>query len=144
MPDGSIELKGGKELHDQLLQLPDRIATNVMAGAMYAGAKIIRDLARKRVPILNLERWGGPHEPGLLLQSVQASRTRSRDRNFVGAIVGIAKSAFYGRFIEFGTKHAAAFPFMRPAADEGKEDAASAVIEYAGRRIEQEAARQQP
>ena len=143
MAGGSIEITGGKELHDRLLTLTDRVAFNVMAGAMYAGAKVIRAAARKLVPILDLSKWGGPDEPGNLLANIFAGRTRSRDRNTVGAIVGIGGDAFYGRFVEFGTKHARAYPFMRPAADESKEDAVAAVVEYAGLRIETEAAKQE-
>ncbi len=142
MADGSIEIQGGKELHDRLLALPDRVAVNVMAGAMYAGAKVIRAAARKLVPILDLSKWGGPHEPGALLAGIFAGRTRSRDRNTVGALVGIGKEVWWGRFVEFGTRHARPYPFMRPAADESKEGAVAAVVEYAGRRIETEAAKQ--
>jgi len=141
VPDGSIEIQGGEELEARLKTLTDRVAINVMAGAMYAGAKVIRTAARKLVPIMDLSKWGGPHEPGNLLANIFAGRTRSRDRNTVGALVGISAAAFYGRFVEFGTKHARAFPFMRPAADESKEDAVAAVTEYAGRRIEIEAAK---
>lgn len=36
-----------------------------------------------------------------------------------GAVAGFA--AFYGKFVEFGTKNAAARPFFRPAIDELKE-----------------------
>jgi HK97 gp10 family phage protein len=141
MADGNIEIVGGKELHDKLLTLTDRVAVNVMVGAMYAGATVIRAIARKLVPIMDLSRWNGPHEPGALLAGIFAGRTKSRDRNTVGAIVGISKEVWWGRYVEMGTRHARAFPFMRPAADEGKEAAVEAVAEYAGRRIETEAAK---
>jgi HK97 gp10 family phage protein len=139
MADGNIEMLGGKELYDKLTMLPDRVAVNVMAGATFAGVKVIRDLARKLVPILDLSKWGGPHEPGALLAGIFVGRTRSHDRNVVGAIVGIGRDVWWGKFVEFGTRHARAYPFMRPAADEGKEGAVDAVIEYAGKRIEEEA-----
>ena len=136
-----IEMQGAAELEARLRALPDRVAVNVMAGAMYAGAKIILGLARKLAPIMDLSKWNGPHEPANLLRNIFAARTRSHDRNSVGAKVGIGKEAFYGRFVEFGTRHAKAYPFMRPAADSGKEGAVAAVVDYAGRRIEQEAAK---
>jgi len=139
LADGEISFTGGPELLKKLEGLADKLAVNVMAGATYAGAKVILAEARKRVPILDLEKWGGPHEPGNLLANLKAARTRSRDRNTVGAKVGITPDAFYGHFIEFGTVHAAAHPFMRPAADEGKEGAVQALIEYASGRIEREA-----
>lgn len=139
MADGNITITGGKELHDKLLTLTDRVAVNVMAGAMFAGAREIRAIARKLVPILDLTKWGGPHEPGALLAGIFAGRTRSRDRNTIGAIVGIGRDVWWGKFVEFGTRHARAYPFMRPAADEGKNAAVDAVVAYAGRRIEEEA-----
>lgn len=157
MADVSIEISGGQELERRLRLLPDRIAVNVMVGAMYAGAKVVLAAARKRAPILDLEKWGGPHEPGNLLANIFARRTRARDRNTVGAIVGVGPAAFYARFVEFGTSGSDAsskghhyrahhatrpYPFMRPAADESKDDAVAAVAEYAGRRIESEAAKQ--
>lgn len=139
MADANFTFTGGEELAEMLKELPDKVAKNVMVGATYAGAVVIRDLARQKVPILDLEKWGGPHEPGDLLAHIQAARTRSRDRNTIGAKVGLTHGVWWGRLVEFGTRHARAFPFMRPAADEGKESAVQALIEYAGKRIEAEA-----
>jgi HK97 gp10 family phage protein len=141
MPETSFEIKGGAELEKRLKELPDKVAVNVMVGATFAGAKVILAAARKRVPIFDKEKGHSPHEPGYLLANLKASRTRSRDRNTVGAKVGITFDAFYGHFIEFGTARSKAFPFMRPAADEAREEAVSALTTYAGRRIEQEAAK---
>jgi len=142
MADGvKIEMVGGAELANRLKQLPEKVATNVMVGALYAGARVIRDAARKLVPILDIEKKGGPHEPGNLLANIFASRSRSRDRSTVSAKVGISKAAFYGHFVEFGTKHARAFPFMRPAADGSREAAVSQITAYASGRIEKEAAK---
>lgn len=141
MASGSFTFKGGKELEANLKTLPGRVAVNVMVGATFAGAKVIRARARQLVPILDLSKWGGPHEPGALLAGIFAGRTKSRDRNTVGAIVGIGRDVWWGRFVEFGTRRSRPYPFMRPAADETKEDAVAAVIEYGGKRIEKEAAK---
>jgi HK97 gp10 family phage protein len=136
----SIDIAGGTELHDRFLTMPDRVSINVNAGACYAGIKVIRDIARKLVPILDLSKWGGPHEPGALLAGIFIGRTRSHDRNIVGAICGIGREVgWWGKLVEFGTRHARAYPFMRPAADEGKEAAVEAFVEYASKRIEIEA-----
>ncbi len=53
------------------------------------------------------------HPSGFLSRSIQwATRPRS-----LSAVVGIARAAFYWKFLEFGTRHIVARPFMRPAAD---------------------------
>jgi HK97 gp10 family phage protein len=162
-----MEIQGGKELQEKLRTLPDRIAINVMRGAMYAGARVIRDIAIRKAPELAIDYSGKllrllsrsgevlakmkppkhPHIPGLLKKSIVAQRTQSRDRNTVGAKVGVTSSAFYGHMVEFGHQKgkgrssAPPHPFMRPAADEGAEEAIRVMAEYAGRRIEQEAAK---
>ncbi len=133
-----IQLQGASELIAKLQALPDKLANNVMTGALFAGARVIRDEARRRVPILDLTKWGGPHEPGALLQAILARRSRSRSRNEVLARVGISYDAFYGHYVEFGTRHARAYPFMRPAYDTKGGDAAQAVIDYAAGRLEAE------
>lgn len=131
-----IQLQGARELIAQFEALPQRIADNVMSGALYAGASLIRDEARKNVPILDLEKWGGPHEPGELLQAIVARRSRSRSRDQVIAKVGITYEAFYGHYVEFGTRHARAWPFMRPAYDSKGAEAAQEVVNYAKERFE--------
>lgn len=54
------------------------------------------------------------HTSGFLRQSIQ---WKSRPRS-LSAVVGIAAAAFYWKFVEFGTKHMSAHPFLRPAADQ--------------------------
>jgi HK97 gp10 family phage protein len=134
-----ISLTGASELVSRLEALPDKLANNVMTGALYAGARLIRDEARRRAPILDLEKWRGPHEPGLLLQNIVARRSRSRSRDEIIAKVGITRDAFYGHFIEYGTRHAAAYPFMRPALDTTQAEAAQEVVDYARERVDAEA-----
>jgi len=49
---GDLTIKGGAELAASLGTLSDRIANNVMRGAVLAGASVIRDRARVLAPIL--------------------------------------------------------------------------------------------
>jgi HK97 gp10 family phage protein len=141
MPDADISITGGRELYDQLRGLADKLVANVLTGAAYAGLKPIRDLARAKVPILDIEASHGPHAPGELLEGIRLTRSRSRDRNSVGARLGITRDVYWGHFVEYGTRHAAAKPFMRPAADEGRDESVRAFVEYAGKRVEAEAKR---
>jgi HK97 gp10 family phage protein len=136
---GDISLTGASELVARIEALPDKVANNVMSGALYAGARRIRDEARRRAPILDLAKWHGPREPGVLRQNIVARRSRSRSQHEIFAKVGITRDAFYGHFIEYGTRHAAAYPFMRPAVDTSQGSAAQAVVDYARERLDAEA-----
>jgi HK97 gp10 family phage protein len=158
-------VQGARELADLLTAAPDRVANNVMRGAMRAGAVVIRDLARKMAPVGDapLPKHGKPptpEKPGDLRRGIQVSSRIERSTNEVTAKVGITRAAFYGRFVESGTlesgqtrrsrrslargrrRHHATtnYPFMRPAADEGAEGAAQAIVDYATNRIESEVA----
>lgn len=50
-----------------------------------------------------------------------------------GAVGGFA--AFYARFLELGTKHAPARPFMRPAFDETKEQLGAQIVNEIGPKL---------
>ena len=156
-----ITLKGATELSELLKAMPDRITTNVMRGAMLAGANVIRDRARELAPIASGHTPPG-HEPGHLRKCIVSGRGRGGrgGRDTVTTLVGITKDGFYGRFVEFGTAsnanttfghvrvkgarkgtairahHATkAEPFMRKAADEEAAAAAQAIVDYASKRV---------
>ena len=148
MSSMEFKLTGGEALAELLTAMPDSMMTNVMRGAMLAGANVIRDRARELCPVASGYTPPG-HEPGHLKKCIVSGRTRG-DQNSVGAMVGITPAGFYGRFVEFGTgatagsgkgvhhraHHATrAEPFMRPAADEEAGAAGQAVIDYASQRV---------
>lgn len=153
-----ITLKGATELGELLKAMPDRMATNVMRGAMLAGANVIRDRARELAPVASGHTPPG-HEPGHLRECIVSGRGRGGP-DIVVARVGVTKDGFYGRFVEFGTvsnanttaghvrvkgkrkgiairvHHATkAEPFMRTAADEEAGAAAQAIVDYASKRV---------
>lgn len=136
MADAEISLSGGPELIDLFKQMPEKMAEKVLRGGLYAGVRVMQDHARSLVPVLDLEKGGGPHEPGFLLQNIKVSTRRRGDE--ISGKLGITREAYYGHFVEFGTRHAPAYPFMRPAADAAAGDAAQAVIDYASARCERE------
>jgi HK97 gp10 family phage protein len=47
----TMKVEGLKELSDALRQLPNRVGANVLRGAVYAGAKIIREEIIQRAPV---------------------------------------------------------------------------------------------
>jgi HK97 gp10 family phage protein len=154
----TLTLKGGAELGELLKAMPDRMASNVMRGAMLAGANVIRDRARELAPIASGHTPPG-HESGHLRKCIVSGRGRG-GRDTVTTLVGVTQDGFYGRYVEFGTAsnanttfghvrvkgkkkgiairahHATkAEPFMRTAADEEAGAAAQAIIDYASKRV---------
>ena len=143
-------LKGGKELQDFLNQLPAKIEQNVMRSALRAGAKVIADEAKVRVPV---------GDSGLLRDSIRVSTRARKGRVSASAKAG-DKKAFYWRWVEYGTAAheirpkngkslffsglfselidhpgARAKPFMRPAFDNKANEAIQAVGRMIGKRL---------
>jgi HK97 gp10 family phage protein len=165
MEFGEITITGGKELADLLSKMPVRAANNVMRGALYAGAVVIRDEARRLAPVGHPPLPKG-ESPATLRKGIIASRGRGT-RDTLVAKVHLSKDAWYGRLVEFGHRIAAGgnlrwgrsrrwgrqrghvvgavapHPFMRPAFDSKRDAAIAAIAEYAHRRIEADALKQQ-
>ena len=131
----NIELQGGAELEKTLEELPLRAQNRVMKPALLDGAGVIAGLARQFVHIGHPPLPKG-HDPGDLQAAITASARIRRGVPSARVFVDKAK-AFYARFIEFGTRHARAFPFMRPAADEGAETAAQTIVDSATARADE-------
>ena len=93
---------------DRLLQaIPVSLARKGARKATRAAAKLVLAEARALVP----------HDTGELERSLKVrARKRSRThRGTVGHSVVTGGDAFYGKFVELGTSHQAADPFLRPA-----------------------------
>ena len=139
----TVKVDGLKELQKALEELPRQIQQKPLRSAVAAGAKVILDEAKNRVPV----------NTGNLQKSLY--RYRSRKMSTVGKetyLVGVRKGkgvygdtrlnrrlgrvgrkyttqgeAFYWRFIEFGTSKISARPFLRPAFEAGKGDAVNEI-----------------
>lgn len=65
-------------------------------------------------------------QPGLIRRSIRAWRVKSESATVMFRVgprkkgKGYENDPWYWRFLEYGTKYAAARPFLRPAFDEGK------------------------
>jgi len=129
-----LQMLGAAELERLLRRTPKRIQGRVVRNATRAGAVIFRRKAKAKAP-----KRSGQLRRGIIMRS-----RRGRDRDEFRVVVGLrsgkrsAGGAFYGLFEEYGTKHHRARPFMRPAFDEGKDQAATAVIDRLWERIEVE------
>jgi HK97 gp10 family phage protein len=149
-----FEVKGAADLVKALEALPDRVARNGLRASVYAGAKVVRDEAKRRAPIAKQSMPNQP-PPGTLHRSVIMKHIRelsslTRQTFFVtvrhgkkyrnqGKKKNLSQDAWYWRFIEFGTRKMAARPFLRPALEAKRYEAADAIKSRLAQRIELEA-----
>lgn len=126
----TIQLEGGKQLEKALKQLPGRIAKKVVRGATLAGAGVVRKEAKRRVAF----------ESGTLKKSISARKTDQTPTS-VTYSVGPTTKGFYGQFLEIGTQHQQARPFLRPAFDEKQSEIVAKIEERLGKGIDREVAK---
>jgi HK97 gp10 family phage protein len=87
----TTNIKGLRELQAFLQQLPAKVESNIMRGAMRAGAKVLLDDARENVPV----------EHGDLQRSLRISTSSRR-----GRVASRVKTDYYtARWVEYGTLH---------------------------------------
>lgn len=101
--------------------------------ALRQGANVILAASRANVSA------GHPNFPAKIT-GLMARSLYTRDGGIIGDSilfsVDLKGMAFYGRFVEFGTSHARAYPFMRPAAEESAEASVSVTADVLGAAIE--------
>lgn len=150
-------ITGLKELQAALKELPDRIAKNVLRGAVNAGATLIKKEAANRAPVYTGPVSAGHPPPGTLKRSVYQKQIRDLSNKvkqtfYVGVRKGkefrkqgksgnLSQDAYYARFVEFGTAKMPAKPFLRPAFEAKKEEATNAIKAYLEKRIPEEVAK---
>ncbi len=133
----SIQVKGLRELERRLKTLEPKLRERGLRGALFSGAKLIRDNARERVPedtgflkrniIMysprrTAKRYAEEVHIGIRYKgaggykdkakAVKQGKLRFRGTDQRGKLI----PAYYWRFIEFGTSKKGARPFLRPAA----------------------------
>jgi HK97 gp10 family phage protein len=139
----TVKIEGAKELRRMLKLLPTRVQTKVMRSATLKGANVVRKDARRRAPVRQISkknpraakktgigagvvfiRW-----PGNLRKSIVSRRNRKVPRWAISYHVGFTGKAYYGLFIEKGTSHQPAQPFLRPAYEANKASAVQRIGE---------------
>ena len=139
----TFEVKGLKEMGEQLRNLPEKLARRALARAVFEGARVIRTegRAKARVGTKTYKDWRGKtHRPGLLKKSgVMAKKMKTRDwRTTVIYGVGFSKLGWYGRFVERGKskKHKQArHPFIAPLLEERGQEAVDALKRRLGEEL---------
>jgi HK97 gp10 family phage protein len=148
-----IKIEGLAELNRALQALPGKLENRTLTSALYAGAKIIRDDAKERTPVdtgflknqiimwrvkKSEHQYADQVQVGVRLKARFNKKTKSlrasdvtirRRRLRNGQIVEKKYPAFYWRFLEFGTSKMQARPFLRPAFEAKKEQAANRIKE---------------
>lgn len=146
----TVDIKGLKELDDLLKSLPEQIQRKALAQANLAGATVLKEEAKSRVPVRSDP--PGPIKvgknaskarlPGFLKASIKAWRIKKGAKGSVTHGVGTRGMAFYGKFLEFGTKYISPRPFLRPALDAAYLKAIDAVAAVLRTKIEKEIVKQ--
>ena len=125
-----VRIEGLDEFKRKLSEVPKAMRKRVLRNALAAGAREVRDVAKRNAPVLTLgTSLKAPYrKPGTVKQAIRV-RTSKADRRAgdVGVFVNVrpAKSGqrgaknpndpFYWRFLEFGTKKMPARPFLQRA-----------------------------
>ena len=149
----SVKIDGLDQLAQALRELPKRVARNGLRGAVYAGAKVIRDEAKLKAPVatapLGVDKPPqGTLKRSIIMKQVPELSSEQKQTFFVtvrhgkkyrkqGKNGNLSQDAWYWRFVEFGTVKMTARPFLRPAFEGKKYEAVDAIKNRLAERIEQ-------
>ncbi|MDR5800635.1 HK97-gp10 family putative phage morphogenesis protein [Caballeronia sp. LZ001] len=150
-------------LTGMLRSLDEAVSESTLRQAAVAGARVIHDEIKQRAPVGDREgmRRGQPHAPGFLRDHmlIAYDREESVPGKYASYLITWSKDAFYGRFvelgkrnavkltertlaraireIEFGSSRTPAQPFIRPAFDAKKCEAARKIAEVVERELKE-------
>lgn len=121
MAELELKIVGLAELKAMLNSLPDKLRRRALRNALAAGARIVRDEARSRAPVLSKPRRG--RKPGTVRDAITVRTSKAAKRSGdVGVFVNVrpAKGAlrgtnkptdpYYWRWLEFGRAGQSADP----------------------------------
>lgn len=126
-----FKFDGGLQLAAGLKQLGPAIAGKVGDQALRAGAKVIVQDAKDRVPVLS-----GELRDAIDTRVEKKSRPEDARKIEIGFRPPVSRRA---HLTEFGTAHSAAQPFLRPALETKGEDALKAIAGVLERGVDREA-----
>lgn len=138
-----LELKGFKELGDQLRALGPNVAKNGLRTADYAGTKVVLKYAKATSAFhdvsgllrqaMAISRRRTPENVATYSVIVRKPKTVTKIRRFgkksknAGKYTTAAPPSIYGRFLEFGTSKMAARPWLRPAIVDNVQEVLAAI-----------------
>lgn len=126
------KVRGIPDLKAALAGIVPKLRVRALRNALAAGARVVQREARAQVPVISagaLPVQKGYRSPGTLKKAIAVRTSKLARRNGdVGVFVNVRPAKrgfrggkspsdpFYWRFVEFGTKHMGARPFLQPAA----------------------------
>lgn len=129
--DAKLTFSGGPQLEAALRDLGSQIAGRLGENATRAGIRVIANRARR------YGRW--IDRTGTLRASIRVLRQIDRRAGERTAYAG--STDFRARFFEFGTVRMSARPFLRPAMDQGGQEAVDKLAQNLGAGITRELAK---
>ncbi len=133
--DVKVEIKGLSELEAVLRDAGPKLAKHAMRKALMAGGQVFENAAKAHAPVL---KEGTPQRrPGELRDSIDTVVKLSPKEESGTAHIGpktekgrgSQQPGVYGMFMEFGSIHGAAQPYLRPAFEEAGMQAQEAFAE---------------
>jgi len=131
MADNTNRVRGLRDVQQALKKLPDKVEQRVLDDAVRAGAQVILKEAKARVRVRS-----GALKRSIALGALAAGQRRRPGQIFVGVKEPESERA---HLLEFGTRYARAFPFLRPAVDTRRRAFIKKVADMLGKGVEREA-----
>lgn len=124
-----VQIEGLKGVEEALAQAGPKLARRALQKALKAGGAIFLQRAKERAPIL--KKATPQRRPGELRDAIMEVTKMSPKLEAGTARVGLKHDkekggqspGVYGLFVEFGSVHNTAQPYMRPGYDAGKQEA---------------------
>lgn len=133
MDDFTFTTPNLAQYEQHLLDMGAKQARAIGRAAVRRGINVIMVESRR------LATAGHPNFPNEITGRMARS-IYTHDQGIIGDnivfSVDVKKLAFYARFVEFGTSHAKAYPFMRVAASTKAQEAVQVMASYMGSQIE--------
>ncbi len=130
----TVQIQGLQGVEDALAQAGPKLAKASLRKALKAGAEIFTEETKTRAPVL--AEATPRRKPGELRDSIDMRIDLSPKQEAGTVRIGPKyegerkdSPGLYGMFVEFGSIHGAAQPFMRPGFDSGKEQALESFTE---------------
>jgi len=135
-----MEFKGGKQLERALLQLPKELRGEILQQSLVAGAEPVRTDAASRARTRR-----GPRRRPETITLADSIKTFLGEKDATHAVVDVGTKKPHAHLVEFGHRKVVgdqtlgqvpAYPFLRPAFDENKEEVLQRTGEVMGKEIE--------
>jgi HK97 gp10 family phage protein len=132
----NIETDGFKELDNALAKLPDNIARRALQGAVTGAMRHARNTIRAAAPV-GEEQSEASKKYGRLSKNIKVGKAKNQDKMSRSAFVNTGK-AFWGYFIEKGTRYIPAAPWFVPAFESATGSILDELKKRLGDRIDKE------